>query len=97
MTGAGTWSIAEDDHRRITEHLASLLKESQARCALVVDRTGQLLANAGEALKFDPTAFALSMVSIFIAVVGIALVLQQPSKAQQKHVRMHKGPKQRPA
>ena len=28
--------------------------------------------------EFDPIAFALSMVSIFIAIVGIALILQPP-------------------
>ena len=30
--------------------------------------------------EFDPTAFALSIVSIFIAIVGIALILQPPIK-----------------
>jgi len=30
--------------------------------------------------EFDPTAFALSIVSIFIAIVGIALILQPPVK-----------------
>ena len=37
--------------------------------------------------ELDPTAFALSMISIFIAIVGIALILQQPSKARQTHKR----------
>jgi len=38
-----------------------------------------------EKSEFDPTAFALSMVSIFIAIVGIALILQQPPKAHHRH------------
>jgi len=37
--------------------------------------------------ELDPTAFALSMISIFIAIIGIALVLQQPSKTHQTHKR----------
>ena len=32
--------------------------------------------------EFDPTAFALSIVSIFIAVIGIALILQPPPKQE---------------
>jgi hypothetical protein len=47
-SGAGTWSLDEADHKRITEHLSALLKESNARCALLVDRAGQLLASSGE-------------------------------------------------
>jgi hypothetical protein len=35
-----------------------------------------------EKSEFDPTAFALSMVSIFIAVVGIALIFQPPAKQE---------------
>jgi len=43
-----------------------------------------------EKSEFDPTAFALSMVSIFIAIVGIAVVLQQPSKHQKSQKRKTK-------
>ena len=78
MSGAGTWSIAEDDHRRITEHLAALLQESQARCALVVDRTGQMLANAGDALKFDPAAFASLTAADFSANDQLARMIGEP-------------------
>lgn len=85
MTGAGTWSIAEDDHRRITEHLAALLKESQARCALVVDRTGQLLAHAGEALKFDPAAFASLTAADFSANDQLAKMIGEPEFASLFH------------
>jgi multisubunit Na+/H+ antiporter MnhG subunit len=40
--------------------------------------------------EFDPTAFALSMVSIFIAIVGIALILQ-PHAKQGTHDRKRKS------
>ena len=85
MSGAGTWSIAEDDHRKITEHLGALLKESQARCALVVDRTGQLLANAGEPLKFDPTAFASLTAADFSANDQLAKMIGEPEFASLFH------------
>jgi len=85
VSGAGTWSIAEDDHRKITEHLGALLKESQARCALVVDRTGQLLANAGEPLKFDPTAFASLTAADFSANDQLAKMIGEPEFASLFH------------
>jgi predicted regulator of Ras-like GTPase activity (Roadblock/LC7/MglB family) len=85
VSGAGTWSIGEEDHKRITEHLGALLKESQARCALVVDRTGQLLANAGEALKFDPTAFASLTAADFSANDQLAKMIGEPEFASLFH------------
>jgi predicted regulator of Ras-like GTPase activity (Roadblock/LC7/MglB family) len=41
----------------------------------VVDRTGQLLANAGEELKFDPTAFASLTAADFSANDQLARML----------------------
>jgi predicted regulator of Ras-like GTPase activity (Roadblock/LC7/MglB family) len=85
MSGAGTWSIAEDDHRKITEHLSALLQESQARCALVVDRTGQMLANAGDALKFDSAAFASLTAADFSANDQLAKMIGEPEFASLFH------------
>ena len=45
MTGAASWSFSEDHYRQIQQHLTAFLRESNARCALLVDRTGQLLYN----------------------------------------------------
>ena len=53
MPGAATWSLEEEDYQRISGHLNELLRESNARCALLVDRAGQLLASVGEPLTFD--------------------------------------------
>jgi len=91
VTGAGTWSIAEDDHRRITEHLGALLKESQAKCALVVDRAGQLLANAGEALRFDPAAFASLTAADFSANDQLAKMIGEPEFASLFHQGEHES------
>lgn len=85
MTGAGSWSLGESDHHRITEHLNALLKESNARCAMVVDRTGQLLANAGEALSFDPTVFASLTAADFSANDQLAKMIGEPEFASLFH------------
>ena len=85
MTGAGTWSLDESDYKRITGHLTELLKESNARSALVVDRTGQLLATAGEALSFDPTVFASLTAADFSANDQLAKMIGEPEFASLFH------------
>jgi predicted regulator of Ras-like GTPase activity (Roadblock/LC7/MglB family) len=58
MGSAASWSFGEQESRRIDVLLQAFLGESQARCALLVDRTGQLIMTAGQAPEFDSTAFA---------------------------------------
>jgi predicted regulator of Ras-like GTPase activity (Roadblock/LC7/MglB family) len=65
--GAASWSFTEDDFAAITNALERFLFESSARCALLVDRTGQLVATVGEQPKFDPTAFATLTAADFSA------------------------------
>ena len=56
--GASSWSLDERDFQRIERLLQGFLYDSNARCALLVDRTGQLVTTAGEKPDFDSTAFA---------------------------------------
>jgi predicted regulator of Ras-like GTPase activity (Roadblock/LC7/MglB family) len=56
--GASSWSFDERDVQRIDRLLQGFLYDSNARCALLVDRTGQLVTTAGEKPDFDTTAFA---------------------------------------
>ena len=56
--GASSWSFEERDFHRIDRLLQDFLYDSNARCALLVDRTGQLVTTAGEKPDFDTTAFA---------------------------------------
>jgi predicted regulator of Ras-like GTPase activity (Roadblock/LC7/MglB family) len=56
--GAASWSFTEDDYGAITRTLQQFLYDSNARCAMLVDRSGQLVATVGEQPRFDPTAFA---------------------------------------
>lgn len=65
--GAASWSFTEDDFGAITKSLQRFLHESNARCALLVDRTGQLVATVGEQPDFDPTAFATLTAADFSA------------------------------
>jgi predicted regulator of Ras-like GTPase activity (Roadblock/LC7/MglB family) len=65
--GAASWSFTEDDYSAITESLTRFLGESNARCAMLVDRAGQLVATVGEQPTFDPTAFATLTAADFSA------------------------------
>ncbi len=56
--GADSWTFNRNDSERIGAVLNSLLYECNARCALLVDRTGQLITTVGEEPSFDSTAFA---------------------------------------
>ncbi len=65
--GSASWSFTEDDFGAITHALQRFLTDSSARCALLVDRTGQLVATVGEQPKFDPTTFATLTAADFSA------------------------------
>ncbi len=84
-TSASSWSLDEGDYKRILEHLNALLQESSARCALLVDRAGQLLANAGDKLSFDPTAFASLTAADFSANDQLAKMIGEAEFASLFH------------
>src|SRR5215216_3394497 len=65
--GAVSWSFTEDDFSEITQALQRFLHETNARCALLVDRTGQLVATVGDQPNFDSTAFATLTAADFSA------------------------------
>ena len=75
MTGASSWSFREEDATRIGALLNSLLREANARTALLVDRTGQMLATVGEEPQFDPVAFASLTAADFSANDQLARML----------------------
>ncbi len=79
--GAGTWSLSESDFKQITQHLTFLLKESSASCAMLVDRTGQLLASSGEQPAFDAMAFASLTAADFSANDQLAKMIGEPDFA----------------
>jgi predicted regulator of Ras-like GTPase activity (Roadblock/LC7/MglB family) len=65
--GSASWSFTEEDFDAITTSLQRFLHETNARCALLVDRSGQLVATVGEQPTFDPTAFATLTAADFSA------------------------------
>jgi predicted regulator of Ras-like GTPase activity (Roadblock/LC7/MglB family) len=78
VTGASSWSFREEDAHRLQEILGGFLRETSARTALIVDRSGQLVATAGEAPAFDPTAFASLTAADFSANDQLARMLGEP-------------------
>ena len=78
MAGASSWSFREEDSRRIDGILNAFLGESSARTALIVDRTGQMVATVGEPVAFDPTAFASLTAADFSANDQLARMLGEP-------------------
>jgi len=65
--GSASWSFTQDDSDGLTQTLQRFLYDSNARCALLVDRSGQLVATVGEQPNFDPTAFATLTAADFSA------------------------------
>lgn len=85
MSGASTWSLQESDFNQIHVCLTALLKACNARCSLLVDRNGQLLANAGEELSFDATAFASLTAADFSANDQLAKMIGEEEFASLFH------------
>jgi predicted regulator of Ras-like GTPase activity (Roadblock/LC7/MglB family) len=85
MTGAASWSFSESDFRQIQQHLQGFLRDSNARCALLVDRTGQLVATVGEPPQFDPTAFASLTAADFSANDQLAKMIGEAEFASLVH------------
>ena len=85
MSGAASWSFNESDYRLIQQHLQGFLRDSNARCALLVDRTGQLVATVGEPPQFDPTAFASLTAADFSANDQLAKMIGEPDFASLVH------------
>jgi predicted regulator of Ras-like GTPase activity (Roadblock/LC7/MglB family) len=56
--GSSSWSFEQSDFNVIDRLLQAFLYDSNARCTLLIDRTGQLITTAGEKPEFDSTAFA---------------------------------------
>jgi predicted regulator of Ras-like GTPase activity (Roadblock/LC7/MglB family) len=75
MSRASSWSLREDDARRIDTVLTAFLREASARTALLVDRNGQLLTTAGEPPAFDHVAFASLTAADFSANDQLARLL----------------------
>lgn len=70
-----SWSFLPQDLEQLDRLLRTFLDATSARCALLVDRSGQLLTFAGEGLTFDGTAFASLAAADFSASDQLAQLL----------------------
>src|SRR5436309_6475920 len=85
MAGAASWSFSENDFKQIQQHLQAFLRESNARCALLVDRAGQLVATVGDPPQFDSTAFASLTAADFSANDQLAKMIGEAEFASLVH------------
>src|SRR5207245_9823487 len=85
MAGAASWSFSESDFKQIEQHLQAFLRESNARCALLVDRTGQLVATVGDPPQFDSAAFASLTAADFSANDQLAKMIGEAEFASLGH------------
>ncbi|MGD0484429.1 MAG: roadblock/LC7 domain-containing protein [Gemmatimonadales bacterium] len=85
MPGASSWSFREEDSKAITEMMSALLRETNVRSLLLVDRTGQIVANVGEAPQFDTQAFASLTAADFSANDQLAKMIGEHEFASLFH------------
>jgi len=69
------WAIFEEDYWAITNALEALVQSSQSRHVLLVDRTGQLIAQVGEDPAFDTQSFASLCAADFEANYALAKLI----------------------
>ncbi len=85
MAGAASWSFSENDFKQIQQHLQAFLRDANARCALLVDRTGQLVATVGDPPQFDSAAFASLTAADFSANDQLAKMVGEHEFASLVH------------
>ncbi|MDQ3675118.1 MAG: roadblock/LC7 domain-containing protein [Gemmatimonadota bacterium] len=56
--GNASWSFTPEDFTAMTTSLKRFLSETNSICALLVDRSGQLVTTVGDSAGLDTTAFA---------------------------------------
>lgn len=73
--GAASWTFTEDDFGAITGSLRRFLDDTQAMCAMLVDKSGQLVTTVGSAPGLDATTFATLTAADFGANDQLARIL----------------------
>jgi predicted regulator of Ras-like GTPase activity (Roadblock/LC7/MglB family) len=73
--GAPSWTFTEDDFGAITGCMGRFLDDTQAMCAMLVDKSGQLVTTVGSAPGLDATTFATLTAADFGANDQLARIL----------------------
>lgn len=79
------WAIFEEDYWAITNALDALVQSSQANHVLLVDRTGQLIAQVGDEPEFDTQSFASLCAADFEANFALAKLIGEDDFATLYH------------
>ena len=67
--------LYEEDHRRIVGVIGRLVREANAKGVFVVDKNGQLVAEAGEVRGIDSTSLASLTAGSIAATGGLAKII----------------------
>ena len=73
--GAASWTFTEDDFGAITGCMRRFLDDTQASCAMLVDKSGQLVTTVGSAPGLDATTVATLTAADFGANDQLARIL----------------------
>ena len=69
------WAIFEEDFWAITNALETLVRSAESKHVLLIDRTGQLIAQSGQEPTFDITSFASLCAADFEANFALAKLI----------------------
>ena len=84
--------IGEQEYAAINDCLRGFLRESQARCAILVDRDGQMLARQGFTQDLDTVSLAALTAGAIASTQEIARLLGEPEftvlfhQGQREHI-----------
>ena len=79
--------LFEEDYTKINEILTNLVKETNSKFALLVDRSGQLISSQGDTNQMDSISFASLSAGNFAATSELAKILGQ----EEFSVLFHQG------
>ena len=70
--------LYEDQIKQIDKALIRIIKESEAKCALLVDKDGHLITRQGFTHTLDTTALAALLAGSFASTKEIARLVGEP-------------------
>jgi predicted regulator of Ras-like GTPase activity (Roadblock/LC7/MglB family) len=65
----------EEDHKQILAVIGRLVRDANAKCVFIVDKNGQLIAEAGEVRGIDTTSLASLTAGSIAATGGLAKII----------------------
>lgn len=81
--------IGEEQFARINDALMGFLRESQGKCAILVDRDGQMLAKQGFTQNLDTMSLAALAAGAIASTQAIAALLGEPEFSVLFHQGTH--------